>query len=227
VSNRDELIASCQPLAYGLAASFARALPEGLYEWDDLIACAQLGLVEAATRYDEEVGGFKAFAYHRIHGAIVDGLRKRSNFSRGVYEFRRRSIDMVRGLEMELGRSPTEIEIAESLGMSNDAYRSQRLHVDALERTSLAKETYDKQDFHNTPSEDADPMEAWEMSEDIADAMRELPERERFVLYCIYWQGMTQQRVSELLGVNHSRISQLKFQGMSRLRGMLANYEEG
>jgi RNA polymerase sigma factor FliA len=226
MTNRDRYIHDCKPLANRLASSVRKNLPDGVYEWDDLISCAYLGLCEAACSYDPAVGDFEAYAFLRIRGAIIDGLRRKGMFPRAVYEFRRRNIASKKELEMDLGREPTEDEVADAIGLSVVEYRKRKAHVSSLEGENISSDGYDKHSISEVTPDEVDYFERWSIAEDVASAMRELPDRERFVLYCVFWLGMTQQSIAEILGVNHSRVSQLKFQALGRMRCGLADYGE-
>ena len=58
----------------------------GHIELDELVALGNAGLAEAAQRYDPDRGAaFPTFAWYRVQGAILDGLRKQSNLPRRVW----------------------------------------------------------------------------------------------------------------------------------------------
>src|SRR5687768_3420860 len=55
-------------------------------EFEELVALANVGLADAAQRYDPDRGAsFSTFAWYRVQGAIVDGLRKQTNLPRRVW----------------------------------------------------------------------------------------------------------------------------------------------
>lgn len=73
---RDALILRYRPYVRRIARSLAVALPPSI-EFDDLVGWGELGLVDAASRFDPARGvQFRTFAHHRIRGAILDGLRR-------------------------------------------------------------------------------------------------------------------------------------------------------
>jgi RNA polymerase sigma factor for flagellar operon FliA len=54
--------------------------------YDDLVAMGRLGLAEAASRFDPAKGAsFRTFAWYRVQGAILDGLRKETALPRAVW----------------------------------------------------------------------------------------------------------------------------------------------
>src|ERR1700745_3198115 len=83
--DRGLLIEQHRPYVRVLAVEVAKGLPSHI-ELDELISCGNLGLVEAAERYEPRYGvTFQTFAYYRIKGAIYDGLRKMGPMSRTEY----------------------------------------------------------------------------------------------------------------------------------------------
>ena len=79
---RDERIKAHLDLVKSIARDIrARPLGRGM-ELDDLVAYGAIGLVEAATRFEERGVPFSAFARRRIVGAIVDGIRTQHWFGR-------------------------------------------------------------------------------------------------------------------------------------------------
>lgn len=76
MATMQELVVQYVPLANKLAYQKKKSLPN-FVDVEDLKSAAYLGLVEAATRYDESKGvAFSTFAYPRIFGEIHDFLRR-------------------------------------------------------------------------------------------------------------------------------------------------------
>ena len=75
-----------QGLVRAIAWKIHRRVPH-VVELDDLIAYGQIGLLEALQRFDEDRGlQLATFAWHRVRGAILDGLAKMSWFDRMEFE---------------------------------------------------------------------------------------------------------------------------------------------
>lgn len=76
------LVEHFRPYAHAIAAEILRTLPAHI-EKAEVQASAELGLTQAAAAYDGRPDvQFKTFAYYRIRGAIYDGIRKATWFSR-------------------------------------------------------------------------------------------------------------------------------------------------
>jgi RNA polymerase sigma factor (sigma-70 family) len=79
---RDERIKAHLDLVTSIGRDIrGRPLGRGI-ELDDLVAYGAIGLVEAATRFEDRGVPFSAFARPRIYGAIVDGIRAQHWFGR-------------------------------------------------------------------------------------------------------------------------------------------------
>jgi RNA polymerase sigma factor for flagellar operon FliA len=129
-------------------------------------------------------------------------------------------------MSMELGRDPSEHEVARSVGITRDQYRSAQaagsvrvLSIDALVRS---------QDGPQWEPEDPyaeDPEEAAIRASQIVELRRELqflPERLKLVLSLRYVEGLKYSEIAEVLGVSASRVSQLEAHALQRLRQKLA-----
>src|SRR5262245_51024405 len=111
VTNRDDLIESCR----GMVIHYARRLIQnnGTMDLEDAIGEGNIGLVRAANAYDPARGvAFSTFAAFSIQGAIVDAMRRASPGSRAARRAFRTYEAERTVLTAELGREPTEAEVA-------------------------------------------------------------------------------------------------------------------
>lgn len=73
--NRDKWVVAHLPLVRSIASRLRHRVPQ--VEMDDLVSAGTIGLIEAADRFDHELGvQFTSFAYPRINGAIIDEIRR-------------------------------------------------------------------------------------------------------------------------------------------------------
>src|SRR5438132_8110954 len=105
----------------GLARYLARRFSHRGESLEDLVQVASIGLVEAAKRYDPDLGtSFPAFATATIVGTLKKHFRDRGwavRVSRRVQELYLETRDAADRLSQSLGRSPTIEELAEHLGV--------------------------------------------------------------------------------------------------------------
>jgi RNA polymerase sigma factor FliA len=226
IAERTALIQSHLPLVRRIASQLASSFP-ALLEYEDLIAFGNMGLVEAASKWDAGRGvAFAAFASQRIRGAMIDAMRRVDPLGR-TSRTRLKEIEAEKSrMSMELGRDPSQQEVADSIGITGDQYRSAQaagsvrvLSIDALVRT---------QDGPQWEPEDPyaeDPEEAAIRASQILELRRELqflPERLKLVLSLRYVEGLKYSEIAEVLGVSASRVSQLEAHALQRLRQKLA-----
>jgi RNA polymerase sigma factor FliA len=122
--DRNAMIKQYQPLVRRLAHHMMAKLPPSV-QVDDLIQVGLIGLSEALTRFEATQGvQFETFATQRIRGAMLDELRENDWMSRGSRKSQKTIEQALRRLEHQLGRSPSESEIASELGMTLADYQS-------------------------------------------------------------------------------------------------------
>lgn len=198
---------------------------------DDLMSAAMEGLNNAAQRFDPQRGFmFKTFAEHRIRGAIFDEVRRMDWFSRSMREKHQQLTQTIRELEIKLGRSPEEAEIAQAMGMSLAQYQDLLGKVSYLGCVSLNEimdqESEDGLSFlENMPDErERTPEESLqhaELVEELAGHLQELSSNERTVIALYYHEGLTQKEIAEVMSLTEGRISQLHSQALAKLRAKM------
>jgi RNA polymerase sigma factor for flagellar operon FliA len=220
------LVAEHYPLARAIARRTHARLPKGI-DLDDLVSTAVMGLIEAVDRFDPSRGvSFKAYAKHRIQGAILDSLRATDWVPRAVRR-RATSLENTRTLLADkLGRAPTMAEIATDLGTDLDG--AHQLAANADTRPLLSLDAPIDEDGQLSLSDlvvDAgDPESAIrdrELRKVAIAAIGRLPEREKVAIVLFYFHELSLKEVGTVLGVSESRACQLNAQGIGRLRTWL------
>ncbi|MEW5981054.1 MAG: RNA polymerase sigma factor FliA [Acidobacteriota bacterium] len=226
--DRNELVVAHIGLVKTLAQRLARRLPANV-EVADLVSIGTLGLVEAAGRYRLSMGvPFEAFARRRVQGAMLDELRDLDWAPRSLRRRRREVDGAISQLRSELGREPSETEIAAALGLSETQYGhvlEELRTLDIAAVRQLEDTGSDRQPLLEVcidPEEGPDArLERSEMRRLLAAAICKLPKRERLVLAMYYEEDMTLAEIGVVLGVGESRISQVRSMAIARLRTLL------
>ena len=215
-------------LVIPIARSFQKRLPSSV-DFDDLVGAGNLGLVEAARRFNPAQGAsFGAFAQHRIRGAITDSLRQIDPVSRCLRSEQKGAERATTELIANLGRCPTEAETARRLRLSLRRWRRLRWKlysagclVDSYPmHGALAQADPDK-----LPGTWADPEQSAGMAEirQILDrAISTLPARHRHVLRLYDFEEWTMKQIGIRLGVDESRVSQIRAAALALLQVELA-----
>jgi RNA polymerase sigma factor FliA len=203
---------------------------------EELARAGALGLVEAARRYDEARGvPFERFAAQRIRGAILDSVRAADWAPRSVRLLARRLEATEQHLASELGRVPNLPEMADALGVDMDELARLRDRLFRSVVLALDHETSDDSDEDLTlvdvlsdtsAVEPSEELESRELHTYLRDAVKLLPERQRFVIVGYFLEGRTSQELARFLGVTESRVSQLRSEALRNLRlGIEAQYD--
>ena len=230
LSDKEECIKEYAPLVKRIAHHLMLRLPSSVAV-EDIIQAGMIGLLDAATRYDEFRGAqFETFAAQRIRGSMLDELRHADWMPRSLRRDMRRIEAAMSKLQQRLGKSPLESEVAQELGMPLTEYQQM------LFESRGAQLVY-YEDFHNEGDEDffdrydfdsdSDPL-ALLQNEHFRDALikaiENLPERERMLIGMHYEQEMNLREIGEVMGVSESRVCQLHSQAVARLRSMLRGH---
>lgn len=236
-SIREKFIKQYMPLVKYVAGKVAVGMPSNV-EFDDLVGYGQFGLLDAINKYDTAKNvKFKTYAVTRIRGAIFDELRQIDWVPRSVRQKSREIEDAIAALESRLGRTASNAEIAQSLNMSEEEYNRTVLKVSGTSILSLNDVWYAGDDNDNmsignnieAPSSlNPDVMaERDAVKKVIAEAINELPEKEKMVIVLYYHEDLTFKEIGEVLEVSESRISQLHTKANLRLRAKLTNLRKG
>ncbi|MGE3957525.1 MAG: sigma-70 family RNA polymerase sigma factor [Vicinamibacterales bacterium] len=224
---RDRLVMEHVGLVRALAGRLAHRVPSQV-EVSELISVGVLGLIDAASRFKPTLGvPFDAFARRRIHGAMLDALRDLDWAPRSVRKLGRTMDGTVARLRHELGREPEEKEIAGALNVSEVEYTRILDQLKTAELATIRQST--NEDGTSSLEVAVDPgegpyarLEREELRQLLAEAITELPERERQILALYYQEELTLAEIGQVIGVGESRVSQLRTQAIGRLRSRLA-----
>jgi RNA polymerase sigma factor for flagellar operon FliA len=221
----DAMLHQYSPLVRRLAHQMIAKLPANV-EIDDLIQVGMIGLTDALSRFDAGQGvQFETFATQRIRGAMLDELRGADWMSRGTRKQQRDIESAVHRLEQKLGRPPVESEIAKEMGINLSDYQEMLGKVRGTQLIYLEDMSGDDGDSdyldRHVADEGNDPLSLLQdhrMREALVDAIKNLPEREQYVMSMYYEQDMNLKEIAAVLGVTESRVCQLHSQSIARLR---------
>lgn len=211
-----------------IAVQVASGIPRHV-ELDELVSAGTVGLVEAARRFDPDRGvRFEAFVAERIRGAIIDFLRSVDWAPRSVRSAAKRIDEATSRLSCELGRTPSdrelatdlEISIAELHGIQGSLAQSVVL---ALDRGASESGDDDADPIGASLADGDAPLpeellEQRELCGYLTDAVNCLPEQARTVIALYYVDGMHMARIGDLLGVTQSRASQIHSAALALLK---------
>lgn len=202
---RDELILRHLPLVRHTLSRLLAFLPSGL-DVENLESAGTLGLVEAAGKFDPERGvKFETFAAWRIRGAVLDELRRNCPLPQHLLE----RLGRVRQAYQELPPPVTIEALATATGLTADEVTD---CLTAMRMTRMVSWEA-LSEARQTRATTADPPEGTAEFEDqkrlLAQAVTELPERERLVVTLYYLEDLRLKEIGEVLKLSESRVSRL------------------
>jgi RNA polymerase sigma factor FliA len=193
---------------------------------EDMIQIGTLGLIEASKAYKPSVGvDFEVFAKNRVRGAILDEIRKLSSIPRSAVSHLQQHNKTAMTLSHRLGRSPTQTEIAEELGLSTEAFHKEREHANRFQTTSLELTSDDNTDLTAQDLSSVNPetlVSNREINDRVALAISQLSKREQLVISLYHKEEMNLKEIGVILGVNESRVSQILSATVAKLRITIA-----
>ena len=216
---RDRLVLTFAPLVKYIVYKKVREMPARC-EVEDFISCGLEALIHSIERFDPEKGAtLEQYAWTRIHGAVLDELRRQDWAPRSVRRWER---DMDRATEQFAtlhGRRPRIEELADAMGATVEELRQRRDEIVQSDLTSLNavvlgddETTIERIDTVASTDDRIDPLNAASIAEaktKFRAAFARLPQREREVAILLYVTNMTLAEIGEILGVSESRDCQI------------------
>jgi len=223
-SPRNQMILDHYPLVRTIACRMVRRFPSNV-DVEELINVGVMGLIDAVDRFDpSRAVPFKAYAEIRIRGAIVDALRDSDWVPRSVRRKHNRIEIAHTDLSRRFGRSPTREEMAQSLGVSLDAFEAMKTDAQLRKLVSLDAPVDDENptSLSDRIANDEDDIMQVLLSEnlkgEVLKAVGHLPRKERTAVSLYYLHELTLKEIGDILGVTESRACQLRAQGVKRLQ---------
>jgi RNA polymerase sigma factor for flagellar operon FliA len=215
---KKNLLVTYMPLVKQVASRMKMSLPHSVH-LDDLIGSGIMGLINSVENFNPELGfKFETYAVPRIRGAILDGLRDYDWVPRSIRAKEKLLESTVVKMEAELGRIPTDDEIAGQLDMSVSEYYKLLDDVSATTLLSFdrpftgdqgqASSLYDLvEDMHNDSP--LDLIERKEIKKTLIQLINKLPEQEKLVIALYYYEELTLKEIGKVLDISESRVSQI------------------
>lgn len=222
-----ELLLTHAPLVRRIASHLAARLPTSV-ELDDLVQAGTLGLLDAARHYSSGHGAsFETYAGIRIRGAMVDELRRGDWAPRSVHRRAREISAAIHAIEQASGQAARDTDVAARLGIPISEYHAgvqdaARCHVISMHAS--AADPDDAIEVAAESSQPDTPLLQEEFRKALADAIGQLPEKEKMVMSLYYSDELNLREIGAVLGITESRVCQIHGQALLRLRSRLSQW---
>ncbi|MGI6255429.1 MAG: sigma-70 family RNA polymerase sigma factor [Acutalibacter sp.] len=212
----------------GIYSSFAQV--------DDIVSEGVLTLLRAVDNFDMEKGvKFETYISKRIRGMIIDLARKHDWVPRNVRKRSRQINQAVSELYEELGRFPTDQEIADRLNIPVDRYQKDAAGaaMDSILSLDVLMDMRDPdRERYEVPSPDLEsqPEVAFqerELQQALAAGIRTLRENEQLVLSLYYEHNLHMKEIAQVLEVSEPRVSQIHARAVQKLKLYMEQYMDG
>ena len=227
---REQLIIEYSQLVKLVAGRLSMYLGHNV-EYDDLVSYGIFGLIDAIDKFDADKNvKFETYASLRIRGSILDQIRKMDWIPRTVRQRQRKLDEAVKQIEAQTGKTASDEEIAQVLGISSDEllnWQSQLKVSNLVSMTEFEENgtepamdtTYNS---HFTQPEEV--VEKEELKKTLVEALDALTEKERRVIELYYYEEMTLKEISKILEVSESRVSQLHTKSLTKMKKIMGPY---
>ena len=214
------------------AATQIRGVYSSFAQIDDIINEGIITLLSAVDKFDLDKGvKFETYVSKRIRGMVIDLARKQDWMPRNVRQ-RAREIDLAASeLSSELGRYPTDGEIAERLGVSPERYQKDAANVALSNILSLdmLMDTREEGYQLELPSSDIQSqpetaLQEREMQRALAAGISSLRKNEQIVLSLYYDKNLHLKEIAQVMELSEPRISQIHTRAIQKLRSYMEVY---
>lgn len=229
---REKIILEYAPLVKVVAGRLSMYLGYNV-EYEDLVSYGIFGLIDAIDKFDflKDVK-FETYASLRIRGSILDQIRKMDWIPRTIRQKQKKIDAVIKEMEVRYGRTATDEEIAEGLGISGDEYLGWLSQMKITNVVSLNEFLEQGSEVSNEASHTRstqfdspeEVLERDELKKMLAEALELLTEKERKVIVLYYYEELTLKEISSILEVSESRISQLHTRALQKMKVKLGNY---
>jgi len=195
-------------------------------ELDDLLQSGLEGLVDAAQKYSTVEGAsFESYASIRIKGSMLDLIRRSGNLNRSTVQAKQMIDGKKMELSSELGRNPTDGEVAKSLKLSMDEYYSWTRLFEANVSESLSQ-SYDEYSLvFAAPSIEPERMiDSKALRSTLVIALKSLSTQQSQVLQLYYVEELNIYEIAQVLDITPGRISQIKSEAFKSLKKKLVSF---
>ena len=191
---------------------------------EDLVQIGLVALVEAAGAFEDRGQvTFEQYLHTRVRGSMIDELRRQATLTRGAMKRRKLYTDMIASMTDAIGTRPTDLMVAERLGVTLEKLRTDYATAEAVRFESVDDVYTDEGPwFMSDEPSPFDQLADADQRDALIAAISELPEREQLVIQLYYVEELNLEEIGQVLEVGAARVCQIKKSAHDRLKKGLA-----
>ncbi|MCK5566194.1 MAG: RNA polymerase sigma factor FliA [Planctomycetes bacterium] len=227
----DKLVVDFLPLVHKIVHQIASYLHPPLTR-EDLVSAGTIGLIKAARDFDStKEAEFKTYAYIRVRGAVLDELRSWSFTPSSIKKQFEQAQQLVRDYVETNGVEPTDEQLAKMLGITTDKmYRmfetARARHFLSIHGINEEAPALGRSLMCKSTENPGSRIEKQELSAKLAEAIGQLPEKQKQIILLYYHKELTMKEAAMVLGVTESRVSQLHAAALFKLSTKLKLWDK-
>lgn len=199
---------------------------------EDIVNEGLIALLDAVEKFDpEKKVKFETFASIKVRGAMIDFIRRQDCFPRRLKRMAKNISDAENQLSHQLGRSPSDRELADFLNVSVDEYEKMQAETCALNMLSFEEMIYEKGveniESSLTSEQIRGPEQVVsekELQKVLAQNIELLNDKEKMVISLYYKEQLKIKEISGMMGISDSRVSQIHSNALRKLKKHLTEY---
>lgn len=199
---------------------------------EDIVNEGLIALLDAFEKFDPDKNvKFETYASIKVRGAIIDYIRKQDCFPRRLKHIAKNISEAEESLSNELGRAPTDQELADNLKVSLEEFKKMETETCTLNMLSFEEMVYEKgmeaQPLNTNSEAMRGPEQVVaekEMQDVLACSIELLNEKEKTVIALYYKEQLKIKEISTVMGIGASRVSQIHSSALRKLKGKLTEY---
>ncbi|URW75550.1 sigma-70 family RNA polymerase sigma factor [Sphingomonas donggukensis] len=187
---------------------------------EDLVQIGLVALVEAAGSFEDRGAvTFEQYLLTRLRGSMIDELRRQATLTRGAMRRRKLYTDTVASMTDAIGTRPTDLMVAETLGVTLEKLRTDYVTAEAVRFESVDDVYTDDGPWFISDEPSAfDQLADADQRDALIAAIAELPEREQMVIQLYYVEELNLEEIGQVIGVGAARVCQIKKAAHDRLK---------
>lgn len=233
VGIRNELVLQYSEIVRKIAFKICRAYHVFDHS-EELINEGIIALIYSIDKFEPERKiKFETFASHRVHGAMLDFINKKNGYVRRKHDLTKAIYRALEVLRAQLQREPTHAELAQHLEISEEQLALDLCEIQPISMISISQTrvTPDLEEVYlELPaSPESDPavlVDREELCEELATSIAKLNHEQQLVLSLFYQEELTIGEIAEILQMETTRVSQIRFQAIKKLKRLFNSEKE-